>query len=317
MQSIRHRYVRSSVMSFVAVLFATSCQWAAAAEYVAGRHYFGENKYIEYIAGDAPVIITAPHAGNLTPAAMPDRTYGTLVTDRNIDRLVLAFAKSFHEMTGRYPHVVLCHLKRTKLDANRDIEEAAQGNALAEQAWREWHAFIDAAKEAAVEQYGCGLYIDVHGHGHAAQRLEFGYNITGKHLQLSDAEIVRHRDRSSLRALAETADTEFAALLRGPASFGALIAARGFPSVPSPEFPDPNGLPYFSGGPNTRRHACGADNRISGFQLECNFKGVRDTEANRKRAAAALAESAIIYLKTHYGIDMKRTEEVLTAASTN
>ena len=44
--------------------------------YVAGQSYTGRNGYIEYIAGNAPVIYTAPHGGNLTPSEIPDRTAG-------------------------------------------------------------------------------------------------------------------------------------------------------------------------------------------------------------------------------------------------
>ena len=45
--------------------------------YVAGQTYFGRNNYIEYRAGNMPLIVSAPHGGTLTPAELPDRTYGT------------------------------------------------------------------------------------------------------------------------------------------------------------------------------------------------------------------------------------------------
>ncbi|MBE0537294.1 MAG: hypothetical protein IH624_16645 [Phycisphaerae bacterium] len=310
--------IKSARFCAVALLVLFSCEGKALADYVAGRHYFGRNDYIEYIAGNAPVILAVPHGGALTPAEIPNRTWGTLATDRNTDKLARAFVEAFHTATGRYPHVILCRLKRIKLDANRAIDEAAQGSAWAEQAWQEWHDFIDAAKDAAVKQAGSGLFIDLHGHAHANQRLELGYCISGSLLKLCDVEIANYKNRSSLRALTEITDTGFGELLRGPHSFGALMAARGFPCVPSPEYPDAGGQPYFSGGYNTRRHAGRADGAISGFQLECNFKGVRDTEENRARAAMALVESVTLYLAIHYSVEVDRlTEEVLTAAAAN
>ena len=42
--------------------------------YVPGHSYFGANGYIEYVAGNAPVIFTASHGGALLPASIPDRT---------------------------------------------------------------------------------------------------------------------------------------------------------------------------------------------------------------------------------------------------
>ena len=50
-------------------------------EYVPGQTYFGRNQYIEYIAGDLPVIVSAPHGGGEEPDEIPLRTYGTLVRD--------------------------------------------------------------------------------------------------------------------------------------------------------------------------------------------------------------------------------------------
>src|SRR5262245_52259457 len=45
-----------------------------AVAYVAGQSYLGTNAYVEYLAGNAPVILTAPHGGSLAPSSIPDRT---------------------------------------------------------------------------------------------------------------------------------------------------------------------------------------------------------------------------------------------------
>ncbi|MEZ4999732.1 MAG: hypothetical protein R2744_12815 [Bacteroidales bacterium] len=81
-------------------------------------------------------------------------------------------------ITGCYPHIDYMSSQRTKLDANRDIDEAACGNEFAELAWNEFHSFIDDAKEEVGKVSGKGLYIDLHGHGHTIQRLEIGYLLT-------------------------------------------------------------------------------------------------------------------------------------------
>ena len=278
--------------------------YLSASDYIPGRSYYGRNNYIEYMAGNVPIIITVPHGGNLTPSEIGDRTWGTTVTDRNTDQLAYTFRREFYNMTGRYPHLILCHLKRTKLDVNREITEAAQTNQWAEIAWRQWHEFEKIAADLAILQAGAGVCIDLHGHGHSIQRLELGYSLNDSILQLNDSGIDNYKDSSSIRTLAYTTGADYAELLRGQTSFGGLMQARGIPSIPSPQYPDAADQPYFSGGYNTRQHCSQHGGMISGFQLECNYSGVRDTEANRIRMAQAMSQSLIIYLAVHFCIDI-------------
>ena len=161
--------------------------------YTSGASYFGANQYVEYLAGDLPVIFSAPHGGALEPAGIPARTPGTCggqattVTDANTEELVRQIRAAFFSRTGRYPHVVVNRLDRSRLDANRDIGEGACGNAAAERAWREYHAFLDAAKARALADQGRGWYTDVHGHGHAIARLELGYQLSAATLRRTNA----------------------------------------------------------------------------------------------------------------------------------
>ena len=101
--------------------------------------YYGREKYVEYYAGDLPIILSAPHGGRLTPDEIPDRTYGTTVTDDNTYELTKTVMETMVARFGGRPHVILCRLKRTKLDANRDSVEAAQDDKYALRAWQEYH----------------------------------------------------------------------------------------------------------------------------------------------------------------------------------
>ncbi|HUQ82705.1 MAG TPA: hypothetical protein VM076_16260 [Gemmatimonadaceae bacterium] len=146
--------------------------------YTPGKSYFGKNDYIEYVAGNAPVIYSAPHGGALVPGDIPDRTAArcggaaTTATDLNTADLVRAMQQRHFARYGTYPHIIINHLARRKLDANRTDPEAACGNAAAAKALVEWHAFIDAAKATVLASSGRGWYMDIHGHGHAKQRLD-------------------------------------------------------------------------------------------------------------------------------------------------
>jgi hypothetical protein len=270
------------------------------------------------------VIYTAPHGGTLAPDEIGDRTAArcggsaTTATDLNTRELVLAMQQRHVARFGTYPHVIINHLARRKLDANRTETEAACGNTAAVVALTEWHAFIDVAKAAVLQSSGRGWYMDMHGHGHAKQRLEVGYLLSSAQLGLSDAALDANRafqDTASMRTLSEVAPISFSALLRGPSSLGTLYATNGFPSIPSATDPSPGADDYFTGGDNTRRHSCGAEatlfggtagGNICGVQIEANFTGVRDAPANRERFADVTATVLQQYLSAHWGLSLAR-----------
>lgn len=278
--------LRASVGSVTTTFVATATQP------VAGTAYFGRNDYVEYIAGDLPLIISAPHGGTLTPTELPDRigTSITTVRDTWTEELARTIGNVFQTRSGGRPHLIIMRLRRSKIDANREVVEAAQGHALAERAWAEWHLLIEAAKQQVIARHGTGFYMDVHGHGHEIPRLELGYLLSRTSLALSDAALdsPTYENQSSIRTLSEASPASFPELLRGARSLGALFEAEGFPAVPSPASPNAGTAAYFDGGYNTARHASRAGGPISGVQLESHFVGVRDTQANRELFATAL-----------------------------
>lgn len=295
---------RILLISTLAVVVA-SLRTAAAEEYQPGKTYFGRNEYIEYLAGDLPVILSAPHGGRLRPEEIPDRTAGTLAFDTNTQELARAIADELHARTGHWPHIIICRLSRRKVDCNREIVEAAAGNPYAEQAWRDFQGFIDAAQAAVVRQRGRGIYIDLHGHGHATPRLELGYLHSVEQLALTDAELNAgtYAADSSLAAIAAlNRRSSYADLLRGPLSFGAIMEQHGFLCSPSPSNPHPK-APFFNGGYNTRRHGHDAA-PLAGLQIETNSRGVRDTPANRAKFAKALADTLEVFLEANVGIGL-------------
>src|SRR5688572_14993832 len=76
--------------------------------FVPGTSYFGDNNYVEYIAGNMPVIFSAPHGGTLTPASIPVRNEArcgpdvTTVSDANTQDLVRRIQQAFFSRTGKY-----------------------------------------------------------------------------------------------------------------------------------------------------------------------------------------------------------------------
>lgn len=273
-------------------------------------YWFGTNDWVEYRPGTLPVILSAPHGGNLEPTSIPDRSGSGIVTvtDLRTIETTMAASDALLARTGERPHVIILHLDRVKLDANRDIGEAALGNDEAETTWREYHGLIGMAKRAVTEDHGRGLYLDMHGHGHDVQRLELGYLLTRSQLNSIDADELDALDgqSTSLAALGARTDEPFSEILRGAGSFGGLLESGGVASVPSPRWPGPEidtipgTEPYFSGGYSTRRHGSVDGGVIDGIQIEHNWTGIRNSEASRAAYAAVLAEVVEAWIERWY-----------------
>ena len=271
--------------------------------YEPGTQYLGRQGYVEYVPGTLPVVISAPHGGALEPDEIPDRSYGTVVTDSYTAETLLAVRQAFLERTGHAPHVVISHLRRTKLDPNREIVEAAQGNPFAENAWEEFQRFIEVASDQVATDFGAGLYLDLHGHGHPVHRVELGYLLSGSNLNMADGslDVGPYAAASSMAALAARSPLSFSVLLRGETSFGGFLEDAGVRSVPSPGDPSPGQDSYFSGGYNTLRHGSREGGTVDGIQLELHRVGLRDTDSNRRAFGRALASTVEGFMLEHYG----------------
>ena len=301
---VGHDQCMRNLLFFVLLLSGAALQ---AQTYVPGQTYFSANGHIEYRCGDLPLVISVPHGGALDPADIPDRTCNNPVydVDANTVELGEAIDSVFAAQEGCRPHMVINHLARRKLDANRNLADGACGDPQAVLAWQAFHAFIDSAKALVAATAGKGFYLDLHGHGHTVQRLELGYLLYEDELALSDATLntSTYIDYSSIRALSlqNHMALTHAELLRGPLALGTRLASLGYPSVPSQQDPFPQqGQPYFSGGYNTARHGSYNGGAIDGVQVECNFSGVRDSPMNRARFADTLRVALSAFLTDHY-----------------
>jgi len=264
---------------------------------------YGTNNYISYQKGTLPIVISVPHGGQITPNTIPDRTCNspTTVTDSNTIQLAQEISNSLFQLTGCYPYIIYCNLKRTKIDCNRNISDGACGNPAAVIAWNEFHNFTQTAINSAKNNYtDKAFYIDLHGHGHSIQRLELGYSLSAANYNLSDATLntSTYISASTIQNLASNnvLNLSHAQLLRGDFALGTLLGDKGFPSVPSKQIPAPGTTAYFSGGYNTELYT---NSTMNGVQIECNFDGVRNNATNRKNFADALSPVLVDYLGMH------------------
>lgn len=263
-----------------------------------------ESMYVHTEQGSLPLILAMPHGGSLRPDGIPDRDCAACVTVKDLWTLEvgLAVADALERRTGHRPYVVANLLHRTKLDANRDLPEAALGNAAAEGAWQAYHGALAYFRQQVESGFGFGLLADLHGHGHTRQRLELGYLLTAAQLRLTDAALdASYAGTTSLTALESRSQTvaSLSGLIRGAGSLGTLFAERGYAAVPSHVDPAPlAGESFFSGGYTTRVHGSLNGGWVDAVQVEMNMDGVRDTRFARE----AFADSAALVLMDWLGI---------------
>jgi len=281
--------------------------------YVSGQSYFDTsgNQWLEYVAGDLPIVLSVPHDGTLEPASVVDRAANpacpptiTTTRDTNAGTLGRLMQAAFVARYGGRPHLVVANISRKKVDLNREIDEATCGEPRMQKVWAEMHGFIEAAVAAEVARFSHVFYMDIHAHGHANERMELGYLFSASALRSfatnpaftsatspSFANLPRYRD-----GLVSTRE-----LLTGASAFGTRLSERGLPSVPSQPDPAPLlGESYFNGGYNTERYTSAAHPATFGWQVETN-PASRASAAQRSATATALADGVVAFLFEHHG----------------
>ena len=230
----------------------------------------------------------------------------TVERDDNTDILVREIQAEIFNLTGCYAHVIISNLHRSKLDPNREQNEATCGDADALFYWNAWHGFIDTASASVEANWGKGLYIDLHGQSHSIQRIEAGYNISGSQL---DAGSVNGISGTSIANLVVNNLNGYTQeeLVRGPFSLGEYFqdapgtfynannnpgcgVTSGYRAIPSNtnhgggtscDDTTPNGNAYFDGDfYNNIRHGSGSA-ASDGLGGGGNIDGIM-TEVNRR-----------------------------------
>ncbi len=261
--------------------------------------------FIEIKEGALPLIITVPHGGLLKPVGLKNRAFGKVMMDAQTVELAADIDAAVRRRLGSAPHFIINRLHRSKLDPNREVEEAAQDDPLARDAWQRFHAACAAAKQRVKARHGGGLLLDLHGHRHEEPNVELGYLLRSQDLRLSDGKLSADAGllaRCSIRGMVTHTGKSLAELVRGPMSLGTLLEIQGQRTLPSAVRPHPSeGAEYFSGVFIIGAHGSRDDNGlVSAIQVECPWDGVRDTAENRGLFAQRLAEALAEFLPAHF-----------------
>lgn len=255
---------------------------------------YDSQNYIKYEVGNIPVIIAAPHGGNLRPSGMPSRNYGCwdavkrqciwshdcgrqdeskcqagIIKDSYTAEIAKGIADELEAITRRRPHVVYNLLHRSRLDANRERDEATFGVSQAVQAYQAYGDFIQQAKDTFDD---IGILFDIHGQTHTladgSEWTEIGYVLCRTKLntgvfEASDASIKNLGLRQCGRS-----ESCFRALIRGSQSFGGFLEQEGYQCVPSPSHPSPRSESYFTGGHTVKTYGSKCSGKVDAIQLE-------------------------------------------------
>jgi hypothetical protein len=232
-----------------------------------------QNKYLTYGDGNSPIILSAPHGGNIQPISIPKRTWGNRSRDTYTRRLI----QRIIELLPEKPYFIYSDIHRNRVDLNRDIEEAAQGNKSAKRIWETWNEELQRYTSFVSKKYGKGLYIDIHSHNNS-NLFQIGYGLKVKdYLDLRGGwEIKNH---STLFPLVNQHYSE-KSLCFGYNSIISDLEYSGYNVlVPKDE------AKYLNGGRNIREFH---GNEIGAIQVECPIPVLKN---DLDRVARALANS--------------------------
>ena len=243
---------------------------------------YGGETYIELLGPAdgvlaAAIVISAPHGGTIKPDIIPDRAAtgsfcpdGSCTTqaDGYTRDIALALGRKIIDNYCTVPYVIVNHLHRSKLDANREILEAAQENSIAEDAWWAFHNFTNDAQADVQARFGTvdggvrGILFDVHGYSgtdfepeNGLPLIQWGYRLSENTLNNYCPLDDRESDQVTLFHGGNFFERPMECLVRGPGSLGSRVSAltsavsgdgRCGLGVPSYAYPYPYDLTHKS-----------------------------------------------------------------------
>ena len=269
---------------------------------VEGQSYFGANNYVEYIPGNLPIIMGAPHAGSLAPAHLPvtlnrGTDGGTLQASLMVmDSIMLA-------TNGCRPHLIINHLHPKIFVCTGEMIEASGLHPEVNQAWFDFNNFIEIAKTKAKNDWGKGHYFEMH--TTARPRNQIGLGLDTGDLSQPDSILATMANQSTVKHLCTTGGADFWEVVKGDTCLGSLLEAKGWNSSPSYADPQP-AAPFFYAGKNTWRHGSNAFGVIDATHIESSAAYI-NSAFNRPHYSGDLAHAMLTFMETFYNVNLNCT----------
>ncbi len=197
------------------------------------------NNYLIYQEGNTNLILSAPHCGDLKPTSIPDRTWGTTVRDTYTKTIMKGLLNYF----SGSQYFIYSGIHRSKIDLNRDVKEAAQGNKRMELTWKVWNDTLDFFTYDSLRKYGRTLYVDIHSHNNSDE-IQLGYA-----LSKTGYIVIKNGGKTTEKSSLDGLGHDTYEMLFGNKSLKSYLERRGRGVYnPTPK------QQYFDGGFNIRRH---------------------------------------------------------------
>lgn len=266
--------------------------------------FFAESKYVEYQVGSLPIIIVAPHGGYVNPDCFPELPEKHK-NDRNSQEYARALAHNLRLLTGKYPHLIVNHIRTEKFNPARSKEVATNGNKVLGRVWDQFHGFIEEAKAEVTRTWGSGHYYECHVNGHDKRWIEVGQGVSPERLNTPDSEVDKEEfiRKSCIRHLATTCGKDFFELIRGERSLGGLLEEKGYRVIPSPKNKRPDANKYFFAGWNLWKHGSRDGGKIDATHLETHWSYLVKPHI-REKYCKDLAEVIVTWMNEHYPFDL-------------
>ena len=234
--------------------------------------------------GELPIILSAPHGGNLPIPNTEERQRGERPTggagfvtgrDGNTEELAHRVAASIEAKFGKKPFVVIARSHRKYLDPNRPAT-LAYDDPDAKPTYDAYHQGLTDACKAVQEKFRRGLLLDIHGQGSAADTVFRGTQ-NGKTVKL-------------------LAERYGAGAIHGEASLFSLLKKGGWKVHPDPfEGKEQAG---FNGGYIVQTYGSHQAIGVDAYQLEfgADYRKPSQHEKTAKVLTEAVSQYAKVYL---------------------
>lgn len=299
-------------------------------------------KVLSWKYGGTNLIFTIPHAGTIgsdtTAAGDVYCESGNVIRTRigTNEHPIKTYAKDTatdiigHQLAQRLsdqnvrPHVIECHVHRSKVECNRSLEEIAveQRGAEAQEILEVYNHWIQEAIGMckSISAYVPGvLLLDVHGHGHPHDHIEIGYRLSADLLNQIAEETNERTTWNSVMTSSARHEFTLRHLVRrkfglegveeaviGEQSFGAALQTaisqvgllEGIQCIPSRIRPSPGKLGYYIGAHTVREHS--KTPGVDCIQIELPLS-VRTAEIERRDAVTQVLEIGLLeFYNAHY-----------------
>ena len=236
--------------------------------------------FISVQSGELPIILSAPHGGNLVIEGVAERKGKDVkrfvrTKDMWTDQLTVKLADAIEKETGKRPYVVIAKFHRKFIDANRSADLAYE-SPEAKPVYDAYHQAIASARREVLQRWGRGILFDVHGQAAEAKAIFRG---------TQNGQTTSH--------LVEKFGQE---VLSGEASVFGLFAKEGIAVLP--DLGSDHRETRYTGGYVVRTYGSSSGGTMDAIQLELGreLRSPKNNDETARMVANAIVEFSQKYL---------------------